>query len=141
MDETAGSGTRVGVGVVVRSADGLVLLGRRRNEPGDALALPGGKLEHGETVEECAARELGEETGIRLGPGAMRLFTSVIVRDEAGSWLVAGVEGRLGVRSEDAEPRELEPGKVGSFAWVDPATPPPGLYPATAALLSRLEPA
>ncbi len=28
----------------------------------------GGGLEHGESVTEAAARELGEETGVRLGP-------------------------------------------------------------------------
>jgi ADP-ribose pyrophosphatase YjhB (NUDIX family) len=46
--------TLFGVGAVVRSADGLVLVGRRRAEAGEPLAVPGGKPEAGETVEECA---------------------------------------------------------------------------------------
>ena len=50
--------TRVGVGVVVRRADGLVLVGRRVAEPGRPLAVPGRKLDPGESVEECAVREL-----------------------------------------------------------------------------------
>lgn len=123
--------TRTGVGVVVRGADGLVLVGRRRAEPGAPLAVPGGKLDPGETIEECAVRELAEETGLVLRADAVRTFACVLV----AGWLVAGVEGRLGA---PAAPRELEPGKFGDFAWIDPAAAPDGLFPATAALLARL---
>ena len=57
---------RVGVGVLVtRGAE--VLVGQRRGSHGAGdWALPGGHLEVGESWEACAARELEEETGIRL---------------------------------------------------------------------------
>lgn len=58
----------VGVGVLV-VRDGLVLLGKRLGAHGAGTwAGPGGKLEFGESVEECARRELFEETGLELGP-------------------------------------------------------------------------
>lgn len=126
--------TRVGVGVVVQSADGLVLLARRRAEPGQRLAVPGGKLDPGETIEACAVRELAEETGIELDAAEVRIFGCALV----DGWLVAGVAARLDRRAAEVEPRELEPDKVGSFAWIDPADAPADLYPATAALLARL---
>ncbi|WP_329486678.1 NUDIX hydrolase [Kitasatospora sp. NBC_01246] len=57
---------RIGVGVVVRDASGRILLIRRA--PHDALPglweYPGGGRDDGEGVEEGAARELAEETGL-----------------------------------------------------------------------------
>jgi 8-oxo-dGTP diphosphatase len=129
--------TLFGVGVVVRNAEGRVLVGRRRAEPGAPLAVPGGKPEAGESVEECAVRELAEETGLTLDAGAVRTFACVLVPTESDSWVVAGVEAVL----DDGDPRELEPDKFGSFQWIDPHRPPEDLFPATAALLDRLPPA
>jgi 8-oxo-dGTP diphosphatase len=141
----SGTRTMFGVGVVVRSSDGLVLIGRRRAEPGAPLALPGGKPEAGETVEDCALRELAEETGLVLDPRSTRTFACVLVPGVEVSWVVAGVEGLLGVRAADAGARELEPDKFGSFRWIDPgdagdaSDASEDLFPATAALLARLQ--
>jgi 8-oxo-dGTP diphosphatase len=54
-------------GVVVDRM-GRVLLIRRKNPPYKGmLALPGGFVEIGETVEAAARRELAEETGVEAG--------------------------------------------------------------------------
>ena len=47
--------------------DGKLLLGKRRNSHGDGeWALIGGKLEHGESVTDCAHREIMEESGLEI---------------------------------------------------------------------------
>lgn len=61
---------QVTAAVIVK--DGKILIAQRRE--GSALAgkweFPGGKLEPGETPEQCLARELREELGIEARIGA-----------------------------------------------------------------------
>lgn len=57
---------RVGIGVIVRKS-GKVLVGKRKGEHGGRKwAFPGGHLEFGESFEECAIREVLEETGLKI---------------------------------------------------------------------------
>ncbi|MFW5991429.1 MAG: nucleotide triphosphate diphosphatase NUDT15 [Candidatus Nanoarchaeia archaeon] len=56
----------VGVGVIVRK-NGRVLLGKRKSSHGEGTwCFPGGHLEYGEDIEDCAKRETKEETGIEI---------------------------------------------------------------------------
>ncbi len=55
---------KIGVAVLVLH-DGKILLGKRKGTHGAGMwEAPGGHLEYGETIEECAIRELKEETGL-----------------------------------------------------------------------------
>jgi ADP-ribose pyrophosphatase YjhB (NUDIX family) len=65
---------RIVVSAIVAAA-GRVLLCRRAQPPAiGCWALPGGFLECGESLEQAAARETWEETGVRVEPAAMRLL-------------------------------------------------------------------
>lgn len=57
-------GYRTGVGVMLVDDRGRAFTGERLDMPG-AWQMPQGGIEAGETAEEAARRELGEETGIR----------------------------------------------------------------------------
>ena len=77
---------RVGVGAVVVSDAGHVLLVKRRNEPlAGQWSLPGGMLEFGETLEAGVAREILEETGLHVDVGpVIEVFDRILLDDEGG---------------------------------------------------------
>jgi ADP-ribose pyrophosphatase YjhB (NUDIX family) len=62
------------VAVVLLPVDEGLLLVRRAIPPVGELALPGGYINLGETWQEGAARELFEETGIRIEASEIRDF-------------------------------------------------------------------
>lgn len=102
---------RVGVGVIVLRG-GLVLLGQRRGSLGAGTwALPGGHLEPGESVAECARREAREETGLALEEVIAGPYSSDLIegRHYVTLFVVA--------RSPDGEPRLLEPEKCSEWRW------------------------
>jgi ADP-ribose pyrophosphatase len=77
-------GPRVGAGAIVIH-EGKILLVKRGVEPGKGLwAIPGGTLRLGETLRECAAREIPEETGITIAVGECVYVFDLIECDEGG---------------------------------------------------------
>ena len=73
-----------GVGVCVLKQN-KILLARRRNPPKvGEWSLPGGVQEVGETIKECALREVKEETGLNVR--ILKLIDTVdsIIFDDSG---------------------------------------------------------
>jgi 8-oxo-dGTP diphosphatase len=60
------------VGAVVVDASGRLLLIQRGHAPSAGLwSVPGGRVEPGETLAEAVVREVREETGLVVRPGAV----------------------------------------------------------------------
>jgi ADP-ribose pyrophosphatase len=75
---------RVAVGAIVFK-DHRVLLVRRGKPPAEDLwAVPGGRVELGETLSAAAEREILEETGITIHAKEAVYIFDVIERDAAG---------------------------------------------------------
>jgi ADP-ribose pyrophosphatase len=75
---------RAAVGAIV-VREGKVLLVRRGHSPSEGLwAIPGGRVELGETLQEAAEREIKEETGLSIAAGNPVYTFDVIVRDDDG---------------------------------------------------------
>jgi ADP-ribose pyrophosphatase YjhB (NUDIX family) len=108
--ETHGMDFGVRVATVVER-EGVLLLVRHQKPNRDPYwVLPGGRLEPGETIPECAGRELAEETGLTAGFSGV-LYVSEFLREGRHTVNVVArmaLEGD-GEASLGSDP-ELEPG-------------------------------
>ena len=103
----------VGVGVCIRK-DGKVLMGKRKGGwmPG-TWAFPGGKLAMNEGLEECAVREILEETGVKISNIRLAAFTNDIDREEGIHYLTLFYVADW----KSGEPLVMEPDKCEEWKW------------------------
>ncbi len=105
------------VDVVIPAERGVVLV-RRASEPFEGRwALPGGFVEVGETVEEAAAREAAEETGLAVEVARLIGVYSEPERDPRGhnvsvAFLVRVLGGELAAATDASEVSVLDPSSV-----------------------------
>ena len=99
--------------------DGAVLLVRRGRAPSRGVwAVPGGRVELGETLAEATEREVREETGVRVRAGEPVWSFDSVIRDDDGriafhyvivDLLAEYLEGEPRARDDAAEARWVRP--------------------------------
>jgi 8-oxo-dGTP diphosphatase len=116
----------VGVGAVIVTSGGEVVLVRRAREPlAGQWSLPGGAVECGETLAAALAREVWEETGLDVEIGVLVDILDRIHTDQAGhveyhyvlaDFLCQPRGGRLRAGSDVTEARAVDPRTLETYA-------------------------
>jgi len=106
---------KIGVGVMV-FRDGKVLM-HQRNDSSHGVneySLPGGHLEYMESFENCAKREVKEESGLEI-KNIRFICVSNIKKYAPKHYITIGVAADWVV----GEPLNLEPDRGGDWQWYD----------------------
>lgn len=103
----------VGIGVCVIK-DGRVLLGKRKSAHGEgAWCFPGGHLEFKESWEDCARREVLEETGLSIKNIRFATATNDIFPVEGKHYITIFVVADY----NSGEAKVMEPEKLEVWEW------------------------
>jgi 8-oxo-dGTP diphosphatase len=115
---------KIGVGVIVRKG-GKFLMGKRLGKHGQGTwSVPGGHLEFGESWQECSAREVMEETGLKIKNVRLMAVTNNIFENENAHSITLWMESDWA----GGEPKLLEPDKFGEHGWYTFQTLPSPLF-------------
>ena len=108
------SSQHIGTCALLVNADGLVLLGKRKNSyKSGYYGLPGGRVEVGESLESAIKREILEETGIKVDSCR---YVGVVRETQDGYDFIHFV---YVVKNVDDQPKLMEPEKCEGWNWAE----------------------
>lgn len=103
----------VGVGVIIRK-DNKILLGKRKGAHGAGeWSFPGGHLEYKEDILECAKREVLEEVGIEITNLKQFAYSNNIFEEEGWHYVTLYVLAD----HMSGEATLMEPEKCSEWGW------------------------
>ena len=115
---------QIGVAVIIIRNDRILLGERIGAHGGGTWALPGGILETGESIEQCAQREVLEETGLELLSIKKYSFTNDIFEDDGKHCVTLYVTAC----SPEGEAEVREPDQCRQWMWCKFESQPQPLF-------------
>jgi 8-oxo-dGTP diphosphatase len=116
MDHMENRMPMVGVGIIIRRGEQVLLLHRHHAHGAGTWSPPGGHLEFGETPEECARRETREETSLEVVDVRYKCLTNDIFTAEGKHYITIWMEGQGG-EGEAVLNAPEEASEVRWFRW------------------------
>lgn len=133
----------IGVGVMILK-DGKILLGQRRFDSikfGDKLygdrvwTMPGGKLDFGESFEDCAKREVLVDTGVIINTKDLEVISLTNDITPEAHFVTIGML----LREYPNESRFMEPNDITEWKWFPLDELPSPLFPPSQKILSNFK--
>ncbi len=115
---------KIGVGVIVKRGD-KILMGLRKGAHGEGTwSFPGGHLEFNETFDCCTRREVKEETGLEVRETKFVTATNDIMTDDRKHYVTIFMEAIV----NGGEPEVCEPDKCERWQWFHPDQMPENIF-------------
>jgi 8-oxo-dGTP diphosphatase len=115
---------RVGVSVIIKNGDRILLVKRTKKPWAGSWKAPGGHMEFGESPEETAAREVQEETGVTISEMKFRTMTNDIFEEDKRHYVTIWMEAKY----VSGEPRLDAPEEETEIRWFTWDSLPEPLY-------------
>ena len=103
-----------GTGVIILNKDDKMLIAKRKKQP--LYGFPGGHLERYDSFEECAHKEIEEETGMYIPPEKIKFLgmMNIVEKENGFHYIDIYLVCRL---PEDQTPKNMEPWSHEEWEW------------------------
>ena len=105
---------QVGTAMIITKANKVLLMKRKGPHGTGTWSTPGGHLDFGEILEDCAAREAKEEVGVDMVDIRFRAVTNDIFEETGKHYVTIWLEG-----IPVGEPFIAAQGEVEEIGWFD----------------------
>ena len=105
----------VGVGILINKNNKILLIKRRSSHGATTWAPPGGHIDLGESVIDCAKREVKEEVGIKIKNLKVLGFTEDLFKKDKKHYITIWVNSDWQSGKNKTNHREFS--EIGWFSW------------------------